>query len=397
MRRFGRFSLPSRVKRLFKMAVIMGASSCAGDCDQPVALDTVQAPVRGTVTLNGEPLPGVVVASEIATDETDGDGVYEVLVGGLDFPFEECVGLSTAPYSRISAGMFPGLAPCPLVSSQSGASFDWTIEHVMPGVGIADPEDDAEVGSPVALRASLSGTVTVNGVAAAFLLPVNWSSSLDGDIGTPSLSTTAALTPGTHTITATYTDLFDVTVSDAITVRVVDPTNEPPTATITAPSDGFSFDSGVPLDFAGSATDPEDGALTGASLAWTSSQEGDIGAGTSFSRVMAEGSHIIVLSATDGQGAVGTDTVRIHITSGDDGTIEGLVTIGGDGLFGVPVALSGAATASTTTTAWGGYVFSGLAAGTYTITITPPPGVSLPTEQTVTLGVNETVTVNFSG
>ena len=49
--------------------------------------------------------------------------------------------------------------------------------------------------------------------------------------------------------------------------------------------------------------------------------------------------------------------------------ISGQVAVGGQGIAGVMVALSGAATATDTTNSDGQYGFSGLAAGTYTVTI----------------------------
>lgn len=45
-------------------------------------------------------------------------------------------------------------------------------------------------------------------------------------------------------------------------------TNQPPAATITAPASGATFRAGDRIDFAGSATDPEDGSLGGTRLTW---------------------------------------------------------------------------------------------------------------------------------
>jgi subtilisin len=59
--------------------------------------------------------------------------------------------------------------------------------------------------------------------------------------------------------------------------------NTAPTVTITSPDDGASFPSGTSINFAGSASDTEDVDLT-SSLAWTSSLDGPIGTGGSFSR-----------------------------------------------------------------------------------------------------------------
>jgi len=76
-----------------------------------------------------------------------------------------------------------------------------------------------------------------------------------------------------------------------------------------------SFTQGAPVSFAGTGQDPEDGALTGGSLVWTSSINGQFGTGTSFSTSsLSVGTHTITLTAKDAQGATGTDTRTITIT-----------------------------------------------------------------------------------
>ena len=60
------------------------------------------------------------------------------------------------------------------------------------------------------------------------------------------------------------------------------PANDPPTVNITAPANGATFTVGDSVAFSGTATDTEDGTLTG-SLSWSSSIDGSIGSGGSFS------------------------------------------------------------------------------------------------------------------
>jgi hypothetical protein len=81
---------------------------------------------------------------------------------------------------------------------------------------------------------------------------------------------------------------------------------------ITSPADGASFDSGATILFVGTASDPEDGDLTG-SLVWTSSIDGDIGAGGSFSRTLSDGSHTITASVVDSDGRSGSASVSITV------------------------------------------------------------------------------------
>ena len=121
---------------------------------------------------------------------------------------------------------------------------------------------------------------------------------------------------GTYSITLTVTDGGGLT--NSVTKQVTIPTsaaNQPPTATITAPPNGSSFAQGASVSFAGSGQDPEDGALTGGSLVWTSSIDGQIGTGTGFSTsTLSVGIHTITLKATDSQAAFGTATRTITIT-----------------------------------------------------------------------------------
>lgn len=86
-----------------------------------------------------------------------------------------------------------------------------------------------------------------------------------------------------------------------------------PTCTITAPLQGteIPFDSDV--TFVASASDPQDGTLTGASVVWTTDRgSAPLGSGQSLSvRLPASGSHVITCTATDASGNVGTDSITV--------------------------------------------------------------------------------------
>lgn len=88
--------------------------------------------------------------------------------------------------------------------------------------------------------------------------------------------------------------------------------NSAPTVTITSPADGATFESGATIPFAGTASDAEDGDLT-ANLTWTSSIDGPIGTGGTFSNVLSNGTHTITASATDSGGKIGSASITITV------------------------------------------------------------------------------------
>lgn len=142
-----------------------------------------------------------------------------------------------------------------------------------------------------------------------------WTDNVAGQIGTGTSFSLATLSVGTHTITLTATDSQGAKGTATVTVIITGPvTNQPPTATITSPTNGAVLAPSTSISFAGAGSDPEDGALTGASLVWTDNVSGQIGIGTSFSlATLAPGPHTITLTATDSKGAHGTAAVSITI------------------------------------------------------------------------------------
>src|SRR6185503_16816782 len=86
------------------------------------------------------------------------------------------------------------------------------------------------------------------------------------------------------------------------------PSNSAPSVSISTPGNGASYSAGAAVGFSGSASDPQDGTLTG-SLTWTSNIDGAIGSGGSFSRTLSAGNHVITASARDSGGMTGSTQV----------------------------------------------------------------------------------------
>jgi hypothetical protein len=90
--------------------------------------------------------------------------------------------------------------------------------------------------------------------------------------------------------------------------------NRAPLVEITAPFTGNAFDVGDEVELEGSASDPEDGDLAGASLEWTSDVDGALGTGATLTTdALTLGSHGIRLTATDSGGKSNSATVHIRI------------------------------------------------------------------------------------
>jgi subtilisin family serine protease len=137
-----------------------------------------------------------------------------------------------------------------------------------------------------------------------------------GETHTGATSTNTYAMAGTYAVTLKVTDGSGQT--NSLTKSVVVPTatvgNQSPTAAISSPSNGLIAMQGASILFVGAGTDPEEGALAGSSLTWTSSRDGQIGTGTSFSTsTLSAGSHLITLTSTDAQGLTGTSTLSITI------------------------------------------------------------------------------------
>jgi hypothetical protein len=132
-----------------------------------------------------------------------------------------------------------------------------------------------------------------------------------GPIG-PYACETPPLSIGMHTITATATDAFGATATDQIDVFVV---NSTPIAQISYPLDGSTFYTSQTVTFSGFGFDP-DQVIEPSGLKWHSSIDGDLGTGMTVSRQLAEGTHIITLTATDDYGLSGTDMITIQVLAG---------------------------------------------------------------------------------
>jgi len=95
------------------------------------------------------------------------------------------------------------------------------------------------------------------------------------------------------------------------------PTNQAPTVSITAPANGASYTCPATVAFSGSASDPEQGSLSG-SIAWTDSGLGSLGTGASIAKAYdctTVGNHTVTAKVTDNKGLSDTDSITISIVA----------------------------------------------------------------------------------
>ncbi|MFO7587853.1 MAG: PKD domain-containing protein [Gemmatimonadota bacterium] len=286
------------------------AISCGGSTQPNLPPTvTIAAPAPGATFFAGDPVTFTGSADDPETGPLAGSRLS--WSSSLDGPLGTGVSLQTSALSAgshqvtLTATDAGGAAGTAQVSIQ-------VVTNQPPAVTIAAPSDGAEFveGTPVSLSGSAtdpeSGPVPGSRLA--------WSSSRDGTLGAGAQLSTPALSVGAHVITLAATD--DRGLEGSATIGLTILANQAPTASISEPADGAEFLQGVEVTFTGAGTDPEEGALAGPSLAWSSSRDGALGTGGSVATsALSVGDHVVTLTATDAQGRAGTATVSVRITT----------------------------------------------------------------------------------
>ncbi|RDH81575.1 MAG: hypothetical protein DIZ80_15990 [endosymbiont of Galathealinum brachiosum] len=90
------------------------------------------------------------------------------------------------------------------------------------------------------------------------------------------------------------------------------PTNTAPSVAIDSPSSGATSTAGEMNSFTATASDNEDGAISG-NVKWSSNIDGSMGQGATINASLTAGSHTITASITDSDGAKSTATVKVTI------------------------------------------------------------------------------------
>jgi serine protease len=148
---------------------------------------------------------------------------------------------------------------------------------------------------------------------------VTWRSDIDGVLGNGD-SFTRPLSNGIHHITATAVDGIGLTtVSNEVVLTVSNPTNSAaPRPTIDIISlvnhQVFAANQNVTLEASGLDPGEARGGLVATRVRWSSSKDGDLGAGQRIFRTLSPGAHYITASYTGTCGATADDLRLIQVT-----------------------------------------------------------------------------------
>lgn len=88
--------------------------------------------------------------------------------------------------------------------------------------------------------------------------------------------------------------------------------NQAPSVKITSPTDGSEVPQGGSVTLSGAASDPEDGDVS-KSIAWTSSLDGALGAGSPLTVKLSSGTHVLTAAARDGNGATASAKISVRV------------------------------------------------------------------------------------
>ena len=197
---------------------------------------------------------------------------------------------------------------------------------------VVGPENSAPI---CGITAPPSGSVGAPNDAVTFIgqaddpdqtlptLTVDWSSSLDGVLGSSVVDSSGStlfpystLSIGVHILTMTVIDELDASCVASIQYEV----GEPPEVTIDAPTTGTTYNQGEDIDFIGTVSDNQD-AAEDLDLQWASSIDGTIstasaspsGIAEATTNTLSSGDHTIRLVAIDTNSMSAQDTIQVTI------------------------------------------------------------------------------------
>ena len=267
------------------------------------------SPLEGEEFVEGS----LIVFEALASDSQDGD-----LSGDIEWYSSLDGYIGSGSYLETS--LSPGLHE--LVASvtdsdglSSGVERLLNVYFAPPEVSITSPLEAAEFDLGELVRLEGSALDLRDGV----ILDENlvWESSLQGYLGSGGVLETSDLLGGIHTISLIATDSDGAEGITLVSDVLINPGL--PSGEILAPLDGESFFYGYDVSLEGLGSDDLDGVLSGDSLVWSSSIDGELGTGGSLVLSdLSPGEHVIQLSVMDSEGWSVESRVAITIQEPND-------------------------------------------------------------------------------
>jgi len=144
---------------------------------------------------------------------------------------------------------------------------------------------------------------------------IQWTSNINGLIGTGGAFSASALSVGAHQIIATAYDTAGASASYLVNIVVQAPVNTAPVVNIISPANGASITAGISFTLSGTANDAEQGNMS-ASLQWILDGTTTIATGASAIVVISSpGAHTITALVTDSGGLQVSQVVNVSVPS----------------------------------------------------------------------------------
>ncbi|MFH1466809.1 MAG: choice-of-anchor D domain-containing protein [Pseudomonadota bacterium] len=315
--------------------------------------------LAGSVAVQAISVEPTSLAFEVGADPVEleltltnvGEGVLEIVETSIE---DDAVGAFTLP-SPLDGATLPAGA---------GASLPVVFDEAQPRTAVLRIASDDPANPEVVVPLStVAAWATITSPADEGVLPqeedhylygamgsvgdpgeveVSWRSSVDGDLGSGSISPTgelvnmANLSGGWHELSLTVTTWWGAEAQDQVSVCV----NTGPSAEITWPPPGTWKYQGYPFHFEGLGSDPWDPPETLA-MQWASDVDGELLSGMLSAegltgtgpKELSPGLHTVTLTVTDPWGSEGSDRVEVFVvdcSDADDHDGDGYSALDGD-------------------------------------------------------------------
>lgn len=275
----------------------------------PPAL-TILAPATGSTVLQADPVTFEATASDVE------DGDLTAAIQWTSSKNGPIGGGGSFVTNTLSAGTHVITATVhDVAGNTTSKTINLTVQstsNTPPTISVLAPAEGSTFakGTPINFQAIASdaedGDRTPN---------IQWTSNINGAIGSGGSFSSSTLYVGTHQIVATVYDTAGNSASALVNVIVQAPANTAPSVSITSPANGASLTAGASFNLLGSANDAEQGTIS-SSLQWILDGVTTLASGANASAVISTpGAHTITARVTDSGGLIGEQIVNVNVVN----------------------------------------------------------------------------------